>query len=64
MIIIQQLITAMLGSLGFALIFHVSKKYLISAAFGGFVCYEVILHKHILSRHKTSPAAIFPLLIL
>lgn len=43
MIIIQQLITAMLGSLGFALIFHVSKKYLISAAFGGFVCWGVYL---------------------
>jgi len=43
MIIAKELITAVIGSLGFALLFHVSKKYLISAAFGGFICWGIYL---------------------
>lgn len=34
-----ELLTAILGSLGFALLFNVGKKYLIYAALGGFVCW-------------------------
>ena len=40
---IIQLITAMLGSLGFALLFGLKKKYLISAALGGLLNWGLYL---------------------
>lgn len=43
MMILTELITAMLGALGFALLFHVNKKYLPSAAIGGLICWGVYL---------------------
>ena len=36
--IIIQLLTGMLGSLGFALLFGLKKKYLLNAALGGLIC--------------------------
>ncbi len=41
--ILKELITATLGSLGFALLFHVSKKHLPSAALGGLICWSAYL---------------------
>ena len=40
---ITQLISGMLGSLGFSLIFNVGKKYLIPAALGGFLTWGIYL---------------------
>lgn len=40
---IIQLITSFLGSLGFAVIFNLRKKYIISASIGGFVCWGAYL---------------------
>ena len=40
---ITQLISGMLGSLGFSLIFNVDKKHLISSALGGLVAWGVYL---------------------
>ncbi|MBR5473590.1 MAG: threonine/serine exporter family protein [Clostridia bacterium] len=41
--IIVQLITGMLGSLGFSLLFGLRKRYLVSAAFGGFLNWGLYL---------------------
>lgn len=41
--IITQLITGMLGSLGFALLFGLKKRYLIAAAFGGLLNWGLYL---------------------
>lgn len=38
-----QLITAFLGSLGFALIFNLGKRYIIPASVGGFLCWGAYL---------------------
>lgn len=40
---IIQLITSFLGSLGFAVIFNLQKKYVIPASIGGVVCWGVFL---------------------
>ncbi len=40
---IVQLVTAMLGSLGFALLFGLKKKYLVSAALGGLISWGLYL---------------------
>lgn len=38
-----QLITAFLGSLGFALIFNLGKKYILPGSLGGFLCWGAYL---------------------
>ncbi len=38
-----QLLTAFLGSLGFALVFNLDRKYIIPAAIGGFFCWGAYL---------------------
>lgn len=41
--VITQMISGMLGSLGFSLIFNVGKKHLIPAALGGFLAWGIYL---------------------
>lgn len=41
--VIIQLITALLGSLGFALIFNIPKKYMVVASLGGLICWSMYL---------------------
>lgn len=41
--IVIQLITALLGSVGFAMIFNLNKKYMPFAALGGLICWSMYL---------------------
>jgi len=49
-IIITQLITSMLGSLGFAMIFNLHKKYMIAASLGGMICWVSYLITYFLEN--------------
>ena len=48
---ILQLITAFLGSLGFAILFGIRSRYLLLAALGGMVSWAVYLGVHTLTSH-------------
>ena len=55
--IIIQLLTGMLGSLGFALLFGLKKKYLLNAALGGLIC--CALYSEVTARLKKAPSTLF-----
>ncbi len=55
---IIQLLTAFLGSLGFAILFNLGKKYIIPAAFGGFLCWGAYILVDILSAGVFMPSLV------
>ncbi len=57
-IAVTQLITAFLGSLGFAFIFNLGKKYVVPASIGGLLCWGAYLVIDILSDGVFLPSLV------
>jgi len=58
MSIFIQLITALLGSLGFAMIFNIPKKYMLVASVGGLVCWAMYLVTEVFSAGVFIPSLV------